>query len=559
MPPLPAPKPLTLPDVKSLDKAVVRNNHELLAQIVQDDRPDVDVKQGALYNLLFYLSAVLTTLNQTVARRIVQSMSLAAVGADPELADDAIVDNLLSNYNLTRLPGAKASGPVQVILNAPAVVTIPKGAVFTAGTQTFTSDEAYTSRLSQATAFGDTDRLVTSLGAGTYGFNINVTAAESGAAANVRRGTRMVPAVSPSSNFVMALTLADFDNGAERETNTQLMAKQAAGAGLRAWSNRMTVDAVLRNQDAFKRVLGTSLIGFGDKEMVRDQHSLWPGSMGGRADLYVRTQERASSVVLPKTAVLVAITVQGGVWQFYLSRDEVPGFYEIEKVSQPGAIATGTGYAIQLDTRGYDMTAVTGVVPDVTTAAEAQYSRYATGTFQFLDAETPTTGLVVNTATKQYDVSVRYMPLVAQIQDFFQQRSVAAPAGDLLVRAPIPVFVTASFRVEIRAGSQPPSIPAIQEAVAGAVNRLSFGNRLTAAVIASAAAPLLTAGANLTQIYMTGRVRNVDNTTTNLTSSDALVPPADPGKPTTSERTTAYFLDPADVAVTVVTVTGPQV
>lgn len=54
MPPIPAPMPLTIPDINVLDQAEVRNNHQLLTSIVQESHPEVDVKQGALYNLLFY-------------------------------------------------------------------------------------------------------------------------------------------------------------------------------------------------------------------------------------------------------------------------------------------------------------------------------------------------------------------------------------------------------------------------------------------------------------------------------------------------------------------------
>lgn len=556
MPPIPAPMPLTIPDINVLDQAEVRNNHQLLTSIVQESHPEVDVKQGALYNLLFYLSAILTTSNQLMAKRVRQSVSLAAINANAALATDAIVDNLLSNFGLTRLPGVQASGPVQILLSSPVVVTIPKGAVFTAGSQTFVADASYTSRLSQTAVLASTDRLVTTLSPSSYAFTINVIAQNVGSAGNVQRGTRMVPTIPPSPYFTQALVLTDFSNGADRETNAQLMTRLSSGAGLKAWSNRMTIDAMIRNQPAFGRILGTSLIGFGDIEMVRDQHSLWPGSMGGRADLYVRSQERVATTVLNKTATYIGLSGGNGLWQFSFGRDEVPGFYEIDKITKPGLIDIASTFAIQTETRGYDLTNVPAVVPDITTATEAQYSRYATGTFQFIDTATATTGLIANLSTAQYDVSVRYMPLVDQIQDYIKQRTVTGPAGDVLVKAPIPVFTMISFSVELRTGMTSPSIPAIQDAVAAAVNRLAFGNKLTAAVISTAVTPLLPAGAGLSQIAMSGRVRHSDNSITNVIANDVLTIPTDPAKPMTSPRTTAYLLSPADVTVTVATVTG---
>jgi hypothetical protein len=556
---IPAPLPLTIPDVSTLDAAAVRNNHALLTSLIQEANPDVDVKQGTLYNLLFYLSAVLTTCNQVVAKQIQQSISLAAISANPTLAIDSVVNNFLSNFNITRNQGSNASGPLLIVLSIPLVVTIPKGSVFTIGTQTFVADDTYTSRVSQASILNTTDRLITQLGQNLYGFTINVVAQSPGVAGNVSRGTRAVPAILPSAVFMQAFTAADFTNGADTETNAQLIARLPAGAGLKAWSNRMTIDAMIRNQLAFSQISGTSLIGFGDVEMLRDKHSLWPGSTGGRADLYVRTQGRVGSIILNKTATFISASSAGGVWQFSLGKDEVPGFFEIDSITQPGNIGLLPSYTVQADIRGFDLSNTTQAVPDIVVVKEAQYSRFATGTFQFLDTNTPTTGLVPNTSTKQYDVAVRYMPLIAQIQDFLLQRSVAAPTGDVLVKAPIPIFVTVSCTVELKPGMPSPSTSAIQEAIAAATNRLGFGAKLTAAVLASAVASALPAGAVLTQILMTGRLRNPDNSVTIFSGTDSLVPAVDPTKPMTSIRTTAYFLSPNDVTVTVVTTTDPQV
>jgi hypothetical protein len=555
--PVPTAEPLTIPALSALDMAAVRNNQLLLAQLVQEAHPDVDVKQGTLYNLLFFLSAVLTTANQTIANQILQSMSLAAINSNPVLAVDTVVNNLLSNFQLTRLPGVPASGPLQIILSAPAVITIPQGAAYSAGGVNFVTDAAYTSRTDAYSVLTPTDRLITAVGNGTYAFTINVVAQTIGVAGNIARGTRFVPAVSPSPVFVQASALTNFSNGADQETNAQLVNRLYTGVASKAWSNRMTASAVLQSQLAFQQILGTSVIGYGDQEMIRDQHSIWPGSLGGRVDMYVRTQGPVASIVLSKKATLVGL---GGIWQFSLGRDEVPGFYDVSQINQAGTLSTTTiGYPITADTRSFDLTNFAQGTPDITTASEGAFSRYQTTTIQFHDTDTVVSSADVGVRTKTYDVLVRYLPLIAQVQDFLRQRSVMPPGGDVLVKAPIPLFVTISFNITLRPGAAQPSISVLQAAVARAVNGLGFGVQLTAAVLSAAISPLLPLGSVLSQVSMSGKLRHPDGQVDSLTASDVLVPVYSSAHPMTSQRTIGYFLAPSDVSITIATATDPQV
>jgi hypothetical protein len=558
--PVPADQPLTIPDVFTLDAAAVRNNQLLLSQLVQEAYPNVDVKQGTLYNLLFFLSATLTTANQAVAGQLMQSMSLAAINANPALATDAVVNNLLSNFQLTRLPGVQASGPVQITLSSQVVMTIPQGTVYTANGVNFTTDAAYTTRTDPSTVLSVTDKLLTPVGNGTYVFTVNMTAQAVGAVGNLTRGTRLVPTVAPSPVFVQAQALTDFSNGVDQETNAQLVNRLYTGVALKAWSNRMNVPAMLQSQAGFRRILSTSVIGYGDQEMVRDQHSIWPGSLGGRVDLYVRTQGPVASVVLSKKATLVATATEGGIWQFSLGRDEVPGFYDVGQVAQAGTLsAIVPGYPITSDTRSFDLTNFPQDTPDIVVASEAGFSRYQTTTIRFNDTDTLVSAADVGTFTRTYDVLVRYMPLIDQVQDFLRQRGVAPPGGDVLVKAPVPLFITVSFNITLQPGVVQPSVSALQAAAAAAVNGLGFGVRLTAAVLSAAITPLLPPGSVLSQVSMTGKLRHPEGNIDTLNASDVLVPVYTASHPMTSQRTVGYFLTPSDVSIVVATATDPQV
>jgi len=554
------PEPLAVPDLRTLDQNEVDRNLALLIQLVQELNPAVDAKRGVVKDLLFGLSALLATAEQDVADKIIKSNSLLEIQANPALATDAIVDALLSNYRLTRLPATKATGSLTIYLNQPAVIALPAGAVFTYGTNTYVTDNAYTSRTSPADVLTTTDKLVTKVTTGVYAFTVGIVAATAGSAANIKRGTRLTPAINPSPYFSQAVVPADITSGGDAETNAALINRLYTGASTKAWSNRLNIDSLIRSDSRFSRILGVSIIGFGDQEMTRDQHSLWPGSMGGRADVYVRTQAQIASTILTKTATLVSKTDNGGIWQFSLSKAEVPGFYAVDKISQAGAIASAiTGYAVQDDVRGYDTTGDDTNIPDIVNATEAAFSAYQTTTIRFLDTDTNTAELAENSSTRSYDVSVQFMPQIADIQNFLKSRQTIGPAGDVLVKAPIPCQVSISFDIELTANIATPNIPAIRNAVAAAVNGLAFGSKLSSSVVAAAVQPLLPVGAVFTNLEMAGQIRHADNTLTNLLASDVLAPTYDSTKPSTSLRTIGYFLLPIDVSVLIVTVDIPQV
>ena len=132
-----------LSDLTALD---VQQSQEFMTQLVQEQNPNVDVRRGVLHDLLFYYSGVLATANQTNIDRYRKSNNLKSIEADPTLADTDVVDNLLSNYRLTRRVGTTASGTITVIVSSLSTVTIPNGATFVASGKTFATTSAFLAR-----------------------------------------------------------------------------------------------------------------------------------------------------------------------------------------------------------------------------------------------------------------------------------------------------------------------------------------------------------------------------------------------------------------------------
>src|SRR6185295_9198340 len=99
-------------DLTTLDPQKVAQLDASLTAMIQELNPDIDLKSGVYHDQVMHLAAILQTADQENITLVQESSSLAAIAADPTLADDDTVDNLLSNYSITRNPGSLASGNI---------------------------------------------------------------------------------------------------------------------------------------------------------------------------------------------------------------------------------------------------------------------------------------------------------------------------------------------------------------------------------------------------------------------------------------------------------------
>jgi hypothetical protein len=547
---------ITVSKLDELTTTDVEQALELVTQLVQESNPGLDVRRGVLHDLVLYYSAVLAAAKDEEISRVRRSLSLQEITADPALADATLVDAVLSNFRVTRKVGAQATGQITIILDALIPVTITRGASFTAVGQRFVTERAFAARTSAAAVVSTDDVVITDTGGGNYQFTINVIAESVGASNTISRGTAFVLTSEPP-HFVSATAAADFVQGTSVETNKELIDRLEAGIAAKAWSNRSTIEALIREQAAFEDIVAVSLVGMGDEEMLRDQHSLLPISYGGRTDVYVRSQALAGSTTKTITAMLVDTVAAGGVWRFSVGKDDVPGFYDVSRVALLSAAATDTGHEVTLLDKSFDITG-TGFKPDIETTQEAAFSPFQTASVEFLDTDTATTALTVGTSTQDYSVTFRSMPLVKDIQDFLDGRGVRNPAGDVLVRGAVPCFMSVNFSLRKYSGASAPNTDAIRLAVATAVNKLGFIGELHASTISDAIQGTLDSDVSIAKIDLFGRIVRPDGTLRIIRDGDVLNVPDEPALGV-SGRTVAFLLNPADVGITIETVDAPTV
>lgn len=546
-------------DLTTLDIETVQEIQETLAELVQEENPSIDAKQGVLYQLLFYYSAILAAAKQEEIDRVRRSMSLKAIEEDPELAEDDIVDRVLSNWGITRVDGAVSRGTITIVVNRLSTVTIPSGGVFEAGGLSFVTETPYVARTSSANVQSDTDRVLNARGDGTYSFTIDVVSSEQGAATQLKKGEALTPQFT-IINFVKAFATNDFIGGLDTETNTELLQRQREGIATKALSGRINMKAYLRTIEGLENITASSIIGYGDAEMLRDKHSLFPISGGGRADWYVRTRPDPANLTVTKTATLIKKNIDNtGVWQVTLDRDDAPGFLRVVSVVPEGLNDFEGSFDITLEQRSVNLTEIEGeLVPDIESSVEGVFSRYQTSTIQFHDTRTDVSALSVNESTASYDITVLYMPNIATAQTAVSNLNYRNYGGDVLIKAPVPCFLALSFTLQGKRGVEIPDLDLIKLDLVDYVNSLGFSGRIHASGVADIIHDRLPSNVAVSSIEIIGKLFKPNGTVKLLRSSDVLVIPDEPGN-MVSAKTVNFFLDTNSISISLEGVNIPDV
>lgn len=546
-------------DLTDLDATDVQQTQETISELMQELNPTIDIRRGVLHDILFHNEAIYAEKNNEEVARLKRSQSVQEAAKDPELAEDEIIDAAASNFRVTRASGDQASGAITIIVSEQSPLTIAAGTLWEANGIEFTNITAFSAVVSASNVASAADRVLSPVGDGTFSFSIELQAVNVGTSGLVNKDTLFIPQDSPV-NFVKAFASVDFTGGTNAESNADLIGKLITGVACKALSGSTSMNAALLEQDAFKNVINTSIIGFGDSEMLRDQHSIFPGSMGGRIDWYVRTQEKTQLLGITKTATLIQKTTSAtGIWQFGVGRDDLPGFFDVHSVVLKG-VTGATSFNITSDVRSQDLTALDndGFLPDIDLAVEAVYSRFQAAVIQFEDTVTDHAALIEGTSTAEYDITLRGLPLIDDIQDWASGRGVRNKAGDALIKAPVPCFLRVSFSLQLKPGQTSPDTSVIANNVAAFVNLYGFTGRLPASAISDVIHNSLLGVAHVGAIDILGDIRRPDGTIRRLRTTETLIIPDEPTNMVTP-RTVAFFLDPLDVAISVETADIPEI
>lgn len=519
-----------------------------LATQLQELNPALDLRRGVFHDMLAYYHAVLEAAIRTNLERYQSARSLQQIEADPTLADETVVNEVLSNWGITRKIGTKARGPVTIELNSKRSVVIPQGFIFQANGKQYLSVSTFTARTDAAQIATSLDRLLTQLSNGNWAFVVEVEAADIGEAYKLNTNELIVP-VQSISNYVTSYATSTFADGVNTETNAQLIDQLQLGISAKTLSNRANMRAYLRSIDSFSSVTNQSIVGYGDPEMLRDRHTIFPVSYGGRVDWYVRGQQALQRTTKTVSAVCISIYGSTSTWQFSLDKNVFPGFYEVSKIRRIVDANLNSGFEIILDNRGNDLTG-TGFIPDIATVAEGAYTTFQTAIIQFVDTVTDTATISIG-QTSSYLCEITGTTLIQDIQTLISSRDVRSYAADALIKAPVPCFTQVTITINKMTGDADPDLDGIKNSILEVINQADFFGRLDGSRITSAVHSYLTGNMSTSALDMLGRIRKPDGTVQYVRSSDALVIQDQPEDMVTA-KTVQFFSELADITINVV-------
>lgn len=539
-----------LSNLTDLDNADVQQVLEQLTTQLQELNPSLDLKRGVFKDIVAYYHAVLETAIRTNLERYQSARSLQQINANAVAADSTVVDEVLSNWGITRKTGTRAIGSVTIEISQARSVTIPANFTFSVNGLTYVATQTFTSRTSEGQISNPvTDRLLVRLSNGNWAFTIEVEAEDVGSKYKLNAGDTLNPDRTVVS-FVASYATSTFNDGLDAETNEQLIAELQLGLAAKALSNRTNMRSYLRSIPALNLITNQSIVGYGDAEMLRDQHTIFPVSYGGRVDWYIRGQETLQRLAVTVTATCISIAGSTSTWQFALNKNASPGFYEVTKIRRQLDANLNSGFEIILDSRSNDLTG-DGFIPDIDTVAEGAYTAFQTAIIQFVDTVTLVSGLAVG-QTALYTCELIGTPLIEEIQTLVSSRDVRSYAADALVKAPVPCFVQVTLTLNKTTGTMIDAdmIDKIKLAIIGVVNRTDFVGRLDGSYIIEAVHGLITDNISITQLDLLGRIRRPDGTLQYLRDPDSIVIPEQPVKMVTA-KTVQFFAEVADVSVNV--------
>ena len=314
----------------------------------------------------------------------------------------------------------------------------------------------------------------------SYYFLLPVVAVNNGTEGIIDAGTAL-DALSSFDGYIAAEAYGTFTGGVDAETVDDVITRLPAAISHRSLESRKSIEAILRSPEGGNfdaQLQAVSVRGYGDADQLRDKHNAHGVAMGGKADLYVRTFGRPTTVVLQKTGTLIA----PNTYQITIGVDDAPGFYAVRAVTDANDIVSPTldfrtlpalgSYPI-LDTRGMSGTQAT--IHDIDESnglIETAFTVYQTSVLTV-------TNVITGTAdTHEFRVELYVAPDLAAIQTYVDRDDVRNLKADYLVRCPLLCLVGLRATVVPEQGATL-DVPAMQQALADYINSRNFEATLT--------------------------------------------------------------------------------
>jgi len=471
-------------DFEDVDETLVQESRDAISDVMKTKYPDTESGWGPGGQLEGVVVEPASLIFAAIEERMQAqdaSFSLATIAANPTAADDELVDLRMSDYFTTRQEATVAFGDFLVVVGAQTIIPITEGFLITVGNiqyQTTRSYRVYPSDSGRSQDVANGILVMELRDDGNFEFLLPVESIQTGSATLLARGASGAPQTR-FPNQVSVTAAEDFQGGLDEDSNADLVARAQQGITPEVFSGSRHIRETIEKQFPGSLV---SLVRSGDAFMSRDRSNLFGISVGGKTDLYVRTNGYPLTATITVTAQLSPENRAERRWVFTYN---MAGAYEVTAIRDAGEVAfSGTRPEKETVTA---VPPVTGFVPKMSNA-DAVFTAHQLRTVEFInediDIGSPGPNDVV---THDFDVDVFFMPSVDDVDVFSRDLDRLDPGLDALVRAAVPVAVDVSVTVR---GTV--DIAAAQEAIVSAILDLEAdADRIPANLVYNALADLV--------------------------------------------------------------------
>jgi uncharacterized phage protein gp47/JayE len=460
-----------------------------LIAAIREYNPAVDLRVGtALRDLLLRQAALLNGYNEKLNEDLRNSQSLLAVSENPDLADDDVVDGILSNINVVRRAGSPATGLVIVTVPNAERFTVPEGYLFTTASGiSYVTTQSYRARPEGVYTGGLDELLITPHTTdeltGSYYVLIPVTSSDIGSNTNISSGVAMTVTESLVVGVTTQESYNNFTGGADEESLTELLARVPTALGQKSMESQQSIGSVLQGE--FPSIREISAVGFGFEAQLRDKHNIFGSAMGGKTDIYVRQSTDPET----QTYLVQASKVEDGIYSVTLTPDIAAGIQFVRSVTSPDVITPTTPLTSQLPVIGsYPFTFSRGTAGlddsyhDFDTnnlSVETAYSAYQSVTLIVTDIPSVVEdGQSVWPDALTLKVEVYVTKQIREIQTYVDNDLVRNLKADQVVRSFVPVMVSMTATLNEEPGESLDT-DLIRQAVVDYINSKTFGDIVT--------------------------------------------------------------------------------
>jgi hypothetical protein len=528
-------------DYFNVDPNAASERKDFLTEQWAEYYKDIDVHYG-IYNstvaapAAIFSQAAIESINKW--RGYTQLTQLLQAVENGE--DDTYLTEFLANYGVTRRSGDYATGVVRLTFSRDAMYSVGPSDNYTARNILFHPSNAYSILPSNRTAYTGTELVLRGRTDNTYFVDVPFVADSTGLDANLAAGVELL-SEQGIGGLLSAIVVQSFSGGEDQETAQELVNKIINGISSPVLSTRASMTSLLTKQTAFQPVYDNAVIGAGDVEMTRDKHSVFPLSLGGKCDWYVKTSKTIQTKTISVKAQLIRpIDERSAVWRMRITGQQAAGVYQVKEISHR---QFGDNLEITSVERDFTLNDLS-YKPDIFKAEEAAYSAYQQYVVEFVDPSMDRYGEVIPNE-EEYSATVSYVPGIYELQEWASDPNNRSIYGDIVVKAVLPAIVSVGFNAVYKKGQDTVDPYVLQATVSATVKSVGITNGLAASVLYDSLQEKLPTGAHIENMIMKAELYLPDRVVTAVSREflNLYYPPYG------TEHTITFYCEPEDVAV----------